>query len=410
MQIHWGVWIAILLLFVLVAKNYGAPWLVRRISSNVRIRNIGLRSVRGFFLKIGSVTLTADRIALTVHRTRGWLRVGLDVQNVVVNLQKEKTVRTGSGWATVRDHYSKSFSISSLAEVLNTRNNAPQHAKAWVLHNLIQWVRAIARFTAISCLSTVLRWLPTLTQSFDIHADQIVIVFEDLVKSHIVIKDATLATVAKFAKIADGDGDDGDELGTTKTVPLAAKPAKPTWRTKWKGSMQRVWESATAHTTGFISLTIDIDNIVAYTRPFTQPLLSEYRAQSRMYGATLTPTAGATGFTSVERSAPPDSVLSVDGPAHCRMSFGFSPQGMVFRRRTAEAVIHLPDLHVTPHAILELMKLLKTTAEEAAPVSEPFSSPWSPITRSMSPPLSPTRDKPQKAVVCTAFLLASSVC
>ncbi|KAG8856771.1 hypothetical protein FRB96_006274 [Tulasnella sp. 330] len=400
-EMHWTIWVVVICLAAFVLKNYGIPWIVRHLSSNVRIRNTGLRSVRGLFLKIGGVTLTADRIALTIHRSGGWLRVGLDFQNVVISLAASVQPPKRNGWAVLRQRVQArpTFSIASLAEVIRTRSRAAQPSKAWLVQKMVTGARATSRLVAFFFVSLIIRSLPALTQSFDIQMDQIVLISEDMKNAHVVVRGVVLTTVAKFTKMNDAEGEDGMdgmEVNLAREAALRRKNGDPTWRTRLTGSMQRVWEASTARTNGYVSVTIDLENIVAYTRPFTPTLLTEYRSQTRVHGANLTPSATTTEFSDVEKPPPPPfSVLFVDGPAHFRTSFRFSPQRMVFQKQSAEAVIHLPELHIEPDAILDLIRSLKPKSNVA---TEPigFSSSWMPMNQNISPSSSPTSERARK--------------
>ncbi|KAG9015450.1 hypothetical protein FRB94_000054 [Tulasnella sp. JGI-2019a] len=395
---HWATWVFIIGISGFILKNYGAPWLVHRISSNVRIRNIGLRSVRGLFLNVAGITFSADRIALAVHRTGGWLRVGLDLQNVVVVMKAAVAAEPPKrdGWAVLRQriHTRNTFSIASLTEVIRNRSRAAQPSKTWLVQKLLTSVRTIIRFTAFLIVSLIIRSLPALTQSFDIQADQIVLISEDLKKAHIVLKGVTFTTVAKFMKMDGAEGEDGTEANPQREAALKRKGASPTWRNRLTGSMQRVWESSTARTNGFLSLTIDIENIIAYARPLTETLLAEYRSQTPVHHVPLTPPAGGSTFLDTIRTPPPPhSALFVEGPAHFRTSFRFSPKKMVFQKQSAEVVVHLPDLHVEPDVILDLFRSLKPKPTVMARRPEPFSSSWFPMSRNFSPLRSPDSDR-----------------
>lgn len=393
---HWALWLAILALALFLLTNYGAPWLVRRLSSNVRIRNIGLRSVRGLFLKIGPVTLTADRIALTVHRSPGGARVGLDFQNVVVTVSKILKAAAPpkrDHWRTLRQHTKREFSIASIASIIHQRSSISQLSfPKWVAHQTVVAFRTVIRFLATFGLVLLIRWLPALTQKFDTQFDQVVVIIEDLGGAHLVVKGLTLAALLRFTKLAEHDTDDGLEVAQERKSAIRMPPQTGGWSRKWKDSMGRVWDRATSRTTGFASLAIDVADIIAYPSKATPTKIASYRSASSPTSFNFTST-GVADFTSIEKSPPPGSCLSVEGPIELQASVGFSPKRMVFRKRSGEAKINLPCVQLMPDVILQLVQRLKPSGNPpedktpSSPMSEGSGSNWGPIT--FSPPGSP---------------------
>ncbi|KIO32802.1 hypothetical protein M407DRAFT_18267 [Tulasnella calospora MUT 4182] len=393
---HWALWLAILAFALFLLTNYGAPWLVRRLSSNVRIRNIGLRSVRGLFLKIGPVTLTADRIALTVHRSPGGARVGLDFLNVVVTVSKvlkSATPPKRDHWRTLRQNYKREFSIASIASIIHQRSSISQLSfPRWVAHQTAVAFRTVFRFLATFGLVVLIRWLPALTQKFDTQFDQVVVIIEDLGGAHLVVKGLTLAALLRFTNLAEHDTDDGLEAAHERKSAMRMPPQAAGWSRKWKDSMGRVWDRATARTTGFASLTIDVGDIIAYPSKATPTKIASYRSNTSPTNFNFTST-GVADFTSIEKALPPGSCLSVEGPIELQASVGFSPKRMVFRKRSGEAKINLPCVQVMPDVILQLVQRLKPSGGSPAdkapspPAPDGSGSAWGPIT--FSPPGSP---------------------
>ncbi|KAG8995921.1 hypothetical protein FRB90_012874, partial [Tulasnella sp. 427] len=392
---HWALWLAVLALTLFLLTNYGAPWLVRRLSSNVRIRNIGLRSVRGLFLKIGPVTLTADRIALTVHRSPGGARVGLNFLNVVVTVSKvlkPATPPKRDHWRTLRQNYTRDFSIASIASIIHQRPSISQLSfPQWVMHQTAVAFRTVARLLATYGLVVLIRWLPALTQKFDTQFDQVVVIIEDLDGAHLVVKGLTLAALLRFTKLADHDTEDGVDVAPERKSAMRMPPQTSAWKRKWKDSMGRVWDRATARTTGFASLAINVGDIIAYPSKATPVKIASYRSTSSPTSFNFTST-GIADFTSIEKAPPSGSCLSIEGPIELEASVGFSPKRIIFRKNSGEAKINLPCVQVMPDVILKLVqKLKRPPTSDKSPTSaagpEGSGSAWGPIT--FSPPGSP---------------------
>lgn len=395
---HWALWLLSIALTLLVLTQYVAPWLVRRLSSNVRIRNVGLRSVRGLFLKIGRVTYTVDRIALTVHRSPGGTRVGLEFQNVVVTIspgQAPPPRRPRDNWKTLRQHYSAGFSVASIADMIKSRKPLTEKLSfpKWAWREIVSGVRSAARIIAVAMLTLLIRTLPALTQSFDIHFDQIVTVVEELDGAHAVVKGLTFAALIKFTKLEENENEDADDMLDDIKSPIVPRksvfkvPEKP----RWGDSVRRVWDNATSRTTGFASLTVGVDDVVAYPRPASKNRISDYNARPRLGGFAFT-SAGTSGFTTVDKTPPSGCCFSIEGPLQLQMSAGFIPKRMVFRKRSGEAMIHLPAVHLAPDVMLSLLKRLKKPEDimsESSDLSHPLtmSPSWGPVT--FSPPGSP---------------------
>ncbi|KAG8902424.1 hypothetical protein FRB99_004487, partial [Tulasnella sp. 403] len=402
---HWTAWIVLLAFIGFLITNYGAPWLVRRLSSNVRIRNIGLRSVRGLFLKFGRVTLTAERIALSIHRSAGGTRMGLDFQAVVVTIAKDSqggtTSRPADNWMKLRQHYTRGFSVASLTDMVTSTSTTPQLTLTqWVIHKAIATCRNAVRVAAVYFLILAMRSLPALTSRFETVLDNLVVVSDDLDGAHLVVKGVTCAALLKFTQLDDLDGEDSEELKSKRRETFRLQAAKPNWRRKWQDSMRRVWEKATARTKGLISLTVDIEDVAAFATPMTPTLLAEIRSQSRTGSFAFTSSASATGFTTIEKAPPPGSCLSIEGPIHFQTSAGFNPRKMVFQKRSGEALVNLPSIQLAPDVIAGFLQTLKSTQRtehpEPPPTNATASPSWMPVTRNFSPPGSPTLSPQQK--------------
>lgn len=411
---HWLTWLVTLAMVGFILTQYGAPFLVRRFSSNVRIRSIGLRSARGVFVKFGTFTYTAERIALVIHRPPGGLRIGVEVQNVVITLAKATKIvkpkkAASTLWRGVRDHHSRSMSMSSVVDdTLALKDSKTRHAES---RTTIQWLvecsQSLFRILSVLALRLFVRLLPALTQSSDIYCDYVTIVSEELEGAHVVVKGARLAVLAEFTQQdqesleAEGDKPSG-ELERLMKFRLG-------WSKKWKDSMERIWEKATARTNGFASVSVDLQELAAYSTSPEKAMLSSYNsARFDQHGIDLSQS------TAVEKDMPSESLLFIQGPVKLQSSVRFNPQRYVFIRHSGELVLQLPKVELAADQVAALLDRLlpeeqdasATYASNHSPASSTSSSPstaWAPMMGAFSPTMSP-KIQPQKSTSVSGLI------
>lgn len=237
-----------ILTFSILLRTYFGPWILRLISSRIRIKSISLRSVRGIYFRQGNRILRVERISYAWKVVNGTRRFILKVYGFHLEI----------GDAEVPD-VSPPGKLQAKLAFLSPRPILDQFKRLYAaLFALIDpYFRPFARKYAVACLQLAIRCLPAITQAFSLELYEAVTTFKAIPGAKIVAEEISLTAAVEFLQTEqDTEPEATDSLNNTEAGNGVAM-----WSNKLRDGFRRSLDRAWGSTQGKGSLTFKVYNI-----------------------------------------------------------------------------------------------------------------------------------------------------
>ncbi|KZT20386.1 hypothetical protein NEOLEDRAFT_1122781 [Neolentinus lepideus HHB14362 ss-1] len=260
------VWLVRIITLGLLLRTYIVPTVVRLCSRRVRVRSLSLLSIRGLYINSGSKKLHIERIRWSYHRpsleTAG--RIAIRIEGVKVDIERSKPDKMNF-WAP-----RTTLRISDLAPF-------PVARRVWsiilqIIGYLDPIVRPVARVAFVMAMRLVIRIVPPLTHVVEFEFDSAVVTFTALSGISVVLKDATLHTTISFTQLE-------QVIWTERRQPTTRRRRHTRimsvidWKDKFASSLGRTWDRAWGRTQGDATVSLKINRIACFTRPWPTGML-----------------------------------------------------------------------------------------------------------------------------------------
>lgn len=269
----WGylsIWVVRAATISLLFRTFLGPFVLRLLSSRLRVRSISLRSIRGIYFRSGSGILRVDRIGLSYHRpsVRGASRFSVKVEGLRVDITELKSGRGPSSPTKPR----RSRHPAGLS---------PLTHRAWTLSCLLcsriyraldPYVRPIVRTAFVSTFRFIIRALPALTQGLDFELNSASITLADVPGVELVLEKATLQTSVELSVPSTTGSvfNGGPRVNASRHRRFGSVV---NWNARLAGSVRRTWDRAWGATEVAATVSLNLQQIKgnAY-RPLLQLL------------------------------------------------------------------------------------------------------------------------------------------
>lgn len=247
----WTVWIVTILFLI---RNYAAPFVLRRISSHIRVRSVSLRSIRGIYFRKGHRIWRVDRIGLS-YRTASGITIVIQGLHLEIVEPEDGTLPP----AMVRKS-SRRLALSHLSP-------SPMAHALWSVVSKIFGVleplfRPIIRSISVTCLRIVIRMLPILTHMLHFDLDSAVISFAASPQTKLHIKGAALHTSLEFSNLDDTSFAQSEAAAAGSKIPPRSFTA---WKSRLTNSFGRTWDKTWGKAQGNASISLTVKEIGGYT-------------------------------------------------------------------------------------------------------------------------------------------------
>ena len=257
-----------LVVFALVFRTYIGPFLLRVVSKRIRVRSISLRSIRGLYLRTGTITCRIDRIGISYHPSaESARRFSVKVEGLSVELYRSfsRMARMDSN-VNVQSPSAPSPArrrMPSLADFAPS----PLALRFWSLYSMVYnriepYARPVIRVVFVTSLRILIRCVPALTQVVDFELERCLITLAKARNAHFTVQHALLSTTVNFSNLgtsAELNGTDlrakDDRRGVSSMAQLQARLA---------GSLRRVWSRAWGQARGSASFELRVRNVACF--------------------------------------------------------------------------------------------------------------------------------------------------
>lgn len=203
----WGKYLMLTFQIIVICSVFRAwvgPFILRKLSKRIRVRRISLRSVRGVYIRMTTMTIRIDRVGLSYHpRTEASRRFSFKVEGLHVEVHEIKPSSALRSPPLLR-----SLSrLSSLSEI----SSSPMTSRLWSFYTIVYdsiepYARPIIRSFFVAFTRLVIKCLPALTQVIDLEVDRALISFTTAPESHIAVRSLILSTTVTFTNLENSTG------------------------------------------------------------------------------------------------------------------------------------------------------------------------------------------------------------
>ncbi|KAJ7094663.1 golgi-body localization protein domain-containing protein [Mycena belliarum] len=333
-----SVWLVRTILFSFVLRTYLFPWVVGRISPHLRLRSISLRSIRGFYARVGSQTLRAERIRWSWSYVEGSRRITFQVDGL--------TLHVGTPAHAPVDRHSRALTLADFAP-------SPMAHRLWTLfsslYSLVDpFLRPLVRNYFAACLRLLIRWVPGITQALALDLHSPTITFADMPGAKIVISSVSIRTGLTFTQ-----AEKAEEAAQRLKVPSLTRTSYSVaaLRRRLTYSMRRSWDHAWGQTHGCAKVELKCHDIVG-----------SMESLANLSGLSV-------------------NFFTLPGSIDFDASLGFSPRRGSIDRHSVKLGLVLSEAHVELHAMVAMMDVLKRSRKPVDDEPEPLETPSSPYFR-----------------------------
>ena len=193
MDSGWARYVVLVIQLVVIGQIFRAwigPYILRKISKRVQVRRISLRSVRGVYVRLASMTIRIDRAGISYHPSAGAMRrFSFKVEGLCVEIH-ELPARPQRPQRVAR-RLSRMPTLSDFAP-------SPLVRRVWSIYSAIYdhlepYMRPVIRPVFVAWMRVAIKCLPLLTQVIDFELDRALVTFTTLPEAHIAIRSMTLS-------------------------------------------------------------------------------------------------------------------------------------------------------------------------------------------------------------------------
>lgn len=340
----------------LLFRTYIGPFLLRIISKRVRIRSVSLRSIRGVYLRTGTITCRIDRIGLAYHSSsQSARRFSVKVEGLCIELYHLASKAPPPASTDPPRTDVRNTRMPALADF----SPSPLAHKLWSFYSAIYariepFGRPILRTIFVTSLRVLIRCLPALTQVIDFELERCLIKIANGQDVHLTIQNASLSTTVNFSSLGivlDSNGGDlrarDDHRGFFSMAQLQGRLA---------GSLKRVWSRAWGQARGSASFDLRIRNIGLADGIPKDPQLKSTRTNITESSLNI----AASCFDYVTHSSNAEyQCVSIPGSTEFRGSCEFGPRKGIIEKQSIGICLRINAVHITVDRILALLQSLQ---------------------------------------------------
>lgn len=350
------IWFVRIITLGLLLRTYIVPAVLRLCSDRVRVRSISLRSIRGIYVNAGDKKLHIERIRWSYHRSSSNTasRVAIRIEGLKIDVE-----RAAPNVITLRPPR-RPIRASDFAPF-------PIARRLWSIilkcaGYLEPTMRPIVRAYVVMALRLIIRIVPPLTHVIEFELDAAVVSFAALSGVSLVLKDTTLHTALSFSHLERVIWTEGLQPNPRRRKHSRLMSVID-WKDRFASSLERSWDRAWGKTQGEASVSLRINRVACFTRPWPTGMLH-----------TLAEMDGL----------PKGCFLNSPGTVELRGSVRFNPRKGTTESHSIRLSLNLRSLFLGVNdlqTLLEKLKQSKGDEEEDIRSAEPdsfFLSPQSP--------------------------------
>lgn len=262
---RWLFWGIQLLVIGQIFRAWIGPYILRTVSKRVQVRRISLRSVRGVYIRLASMTVRIDRVGISYHPSaEAKRRFSLKVEGLWVEIHELRSRPPPTPQAS----QSLSKRLSRLPTLADFRPS-PMAQLFWSICSAIYatvepFVRPLMRSFFIAMMRAGIRCLPLLTQVIDFELERALLTFAMLPEAHISIRSITLSASVVFSNLESVVGATTDYSRSRSRLHRRFMSVAH-FQTRLAGSFKRVWSHAWGRTEGSASFSIKIQKVSGFS-------------------------------------------------------------------------------------------------------------------------------------------------
>ena len=364
------IWVLRIASFLLILRNYVAPYVLEHFSGHMRVRSISLRSIRGIYFRRGFRTWRVDRIGISYRSAsgEGGSRFTVKIVGLKLEIGRREKVK------------SSSTSVGKRRLTLSDLSPSPLASRLWSimtdLYSMIEPIlRPLVRSVTVMLIRAVIRSLPALTQAVHFDLDSAEVTFSESPQSCLRIKEASLQTQLDFTQLEDVIFAEDHETQRALVVP-GRMMNFAALRSRLRKSFGRAWERAWGKTHGSASITLSLKAITGVV-PSTG--VGQYYLSATLVSCSRYIIASARGL---------NSFLNLPGAINVGGSLEFSPRRGTVDQHSLKVVLDVDSVYVCVDRLQSVLKMLDNhhQFDHLSPSVEvpsdpmPLGSPTSPIT------------------------------
>lgn len=151
-------WVARIVTISLLLRTYIMPWGLTRISRHIRVRSVSFRSIRGLYIRRGTLTFRVERLGYTWHSTEESRRLTLKIEGFGLEIFRRVTA------PPPRRMHKRSMTLAHLSNM--------EH-RFWdflssMYASLDPFFRPFLRGFVVSAIRAIIRWLPRITEAVSV--------------------------------------------------------------------------------------------------------------------------------------------------------------------------------------------------------------------------------------------------
>lgn len=359
----WSYWLVIAVQVTVVSlifRTWVGPWILRAVLRRVRVRSVSPRSVRGIRIRTKRMTIRLDRLGLSYHSPslETARRISIQVQGLNIELHESKREEVSPDRSQPSQQHTRRF---SRRPTLSDFSPSPLWHNFWSLYSYAYeiaepYFRPLVRTFFVTSTRVIIRCLPTLTHIIDLELERVLITMPGAMESHITIRSATLSTTVSFSgleSVIDVNVQEPQMVRVNRRFLGMGH-----FRTRFGGSVRRVWDRAWGRTQGAAVFELKVGRIAAYADESKWVYPQTARFQDTEYSSQFS----TSRFDFVTSAVHEDvTCFSVPDTTTFVSSFKFGPKQGILEKQSVELSLSISRVHVALDALFMLRHVLSDT-------------------------------------------------
>ncbi|EJD01130.1 uncharacterized protein FOMMEDRAFT_125792 [Fomitiporia mediterranea MF3/22] len=334
----WTTFLIVVIQLLVIGQIFRAwigPFILRNVTKRVQVRRVSLRSIRGVYVRLASMTIRIDRVGISLHSSAGATRrFAFKVEGLCVEIHELKVSQPP------RKPLSRRLSrLPTLADFAPS----PMARRLWSAYSAIYvflepYVRPFIRSFFVTSARIVIRCLPVLTQVVDFELDRALLTFTTLPEAHVAIRNVTLSATVAFSNLE-------SVVGIAEESPHLRRRQRflsmSHLRNRFAGSARRVLGRAWGSTQGTASFSLKLHKVSGFASPDKWFQLNPDAANTSWYPV-------ASQFAFVTHSSHSDDLcFDLQDVAELSSSFAFGPTKRIIEDHSVSSSLRVSSIQVS---------------------------------------------------------------
>ena len=337
-----------------IFRAWIGPFILRKISKRVRVRRVSLRSIRGIYVHMASMTIRIDRVGLSYHSSgEAPRRFSLKVEGLHVEVHELKQSRRP------RQSISRRFSrMPSLADFAPS----PMASVLWSAYSSVYeligpYARPVIRSFFVTSVRVVIRCLPVLTQVVDFELDRAIITLTTVPEAHVAIRGVTLTAAVAFSNLESVVAR-GSESNRNRQHQRFLSMSH--LQNRLSQSTKRVLGRAWGSTRGCASIGVKVQKVSGYASTDKWSQLNPDATNSSKF-------AVASEFAFVTHTSHyTDMCFDLQDSAELVASFKFGPTKTIIQEHSISSSLKMPSIQFSINPLQVFMGALKGLRKQSS--------------------------------------------